>query len=142
MWCMNFSKICDWNLNRTSPLPPSALPWVPKDVQFWNLPTSPPSRPPLPPLPPPPLQSFIVASHWVFYSYQAYTMSIHDHNVLLFCTLFISGIPFSRDWSYYVCGGDLLCIFVACYPRVQHTLGCLSFNNSSLAFDQHCFSLF
>ena len=92
--------------------------------------------------PPPPLQSFIVASHWVFYSYQAYTMSIHDHNVLLFCTLFISGIPFSRDWSYNVCGGDLLCIFVACYPRVQHTLGCLSFDNSSLAFDQHCFSLF
>lgn len=141
MWCMNFSKICDWNLNRTSPLPPSALPGVPREVQFWTFP---------PPLllvllflpPPPPLQSFIVASHWVFYSYQAYTMSIHDHNVLLFCTLFISGIPFSRDWSYNVCGGDLLCIFVACYPRVQHTLGCLSFNNSSLAFDQHCFSLF
>lgn len=50
---MNFSKICDWNLNRTSPLPPSALPRVPKDVQFWNLPTSPPSRPPLPPPLPP-----------------------------------------------------------------------------------------
>lgn len=48
---MNFSKICDWNLNRTSPFPPTALPRVPKDVQFWNLPTSPPSRPPLPPPP-------------------------------------------------------------------------------------------
>lgn len=36
---MNFSKICGWNLNRTSPLLPTALPRVPKDVQ-WE--TSPP----------------------------------------------------------------------------------------------------
>lgn len=53
-----------------------------------------------------------------------------------------AGIPFRRDWSDYIRGGDLLRILVACYPRVQHTLGCLPFNNSSLAFDQHCFSLF
>lgn len=35
---MNFSKICDWNLNRTSPLPPTALPRVPREVQFWTFP--------------------------------------------------------------------------------------------------------